>query len=811
MEYIVRRSLIFLVPATLLLASPRTLASTGESPGLPVADDEAGSAEFPGMTASPVRMSVMINGHWKGYSWLRIRDDGEPCALVSHWLEWGITSTTEFVPDSATPGHGNCVQPLAPRSRAPLVMDAEGQSVDDAHQAEGPGGEEAGTAAQADDEPAAIEWEEDDEDDEPVVRRRYDAQRHQLKVRVRDTLMSRARGDVPFSRYDDGVNAVRLDYRISGSRSERALEDASVRDKSLYATLNPGINVGPWRVRSTLNYAHDTALQIDGVREPRWTRDNTYLTRDLGRWRSRLLIGEGYTDSLLFTSIPFTGVQLGSEDSLLPDYLEAFTPVVRGVASSNAEVMVRQGGVLFYHTSVAPGPFVLYDVRPPSTSGDIRVTVREADGTEHVSIVPYTAMPLLTHGKVWKYAVNAGRYRPLFGNQHPDDVLLQATAGYGLPAKLSAYAGVLATHGYDSGALGVGWDLDKGGAVSLDVTQSRVRQPIADPTGRQWRLRYAKSIATTGTGVAVDYRRFEGGQFRTLESKLERDRQVDFWKDLVGPGNADEWVTETRARSQLRMELKQNVGDTGNVYATFIRSDYASRTPRRFTAQVGMTWYGERFDLDLQANHRRVGRMRDTSAQLSLSVPLGKVRGNTLRYAASADRDEAGGLTWNNRLAGSGMRDYRLNYVLDQQRAHHDASKRADSVRVSYQADAARMSVGHTRGSGNRRTDASIEGSIIGWSGGLALGQPLGETVGIVDAPGYSGASIDGQMATRTDARGRAVVSYLTPYRVNRLGLDSIKLGDAYDYDSLFREVVPTSGAVLVVPINPVEAIPLLP
>jgi outer membrane usher protein len=119
--------------------------------------------------------------------------------------------------------------------------------------------------------------------------------------------------------------------------------------------------------------------------------------------------------------------------------------------------------------------------------------------------------------------------------------------------------------------------------------------------------------------------------------------------------------------------------------------------------------------------------------------------------------------------------------------------------------------VGHTRGSGNRRTDASIEGSIIGWSGGLALGQPLGETVGIVDAPGYSGASIDGQMATRTDARGRAVVSYLTPYRVNRLGLDSIKLGDAYDYDSLFREVVPTSGAVLVVPINPVEAIPLLP
>lgn len=772
MEPCVRRGLLYVllcaaVPA--LSTSPVDAADAGD----------AASTLFQGMSAAPVRMSVMINGHWRGYSWLRIRDDGQPCALVSHWMEWGVTSTASFAADSAVPAYANCVQPQAPQPRLPGANDR-------------------------DDDPSLLVGmqggQDDDDDDSPAVRRRYDRQRHQLTIRVIDALMSRARGDVPFSRYDDGVDAIRLDYQINAAHTARITDEGSVADKAVYATLNPGFNLGPWRARSTLNYARDQTLGAEGGA---WTRDNTYLTRDIGRWRSKVLIGEGYTDSLLFASIPFTGVQLGSEDTLLPDYLEAFTPVVRGVASSNAEVFVRQRGVLFYHTAVAPGPFVLYDVRPPSSSGDIRVTVREADGTEHVSIVPYTAMPLLTHGKVWKYAINAGHYRPLFGNSYPHDALLQASAGYGLPFKLSAYAGALQARGYRSHALGMGWDLDRGGALSLDVSQARIAQPVPDAEGRQWRLRYAKSLAATGTGISLDYRCFDGGHYRTLESLFARNEQFDFWSELVGPEHADEWVHETRPRSQIRLELKQNVGDTGNLYATLTRSDYLSNTPKRSSAQVGITWYGSHFDLDVQANHNRIGGQAVTSAQFSLSVPLGTVQGNTVRYGLSADRDDDGGMTWNNRLAGSGMRDYRLNYVFNDQRAYHDPDKTADSVRLIYQADAVRWGLGYTQGAGTRRTDASLEGSIIGWPGGIVLGQPLGETVGVIDAPGFIDSSIDGQMATRTDKRGRAVVSYLTPYRVNRLGLDSLTLGDRYDYDTLFREVVPTTGAVLIVPITP--------
>lgn len=743
---------------------------------------------FPGMTASPVRIGVMINGHWKGYSWLRIRDDGRPCALVSHWLEWGVASTVSFSPDSENASHSHCVAPERPEPRALALAD----------------GKPTGNAVSA-------STDDDDDDDEPLVRTRYDAQRHQLTIRVDNDILSRARGDVPFSRHDDGITAFRLDYQVNASRTSDTIDGTRRRQDAVYATLNPGINIGPWRARSTFNYSRDDMLVVDGQREPSWTREATYLTRDIGRWRSRAVLGEGQTDSLLFESIPFTGASLSSEDSLLPDYLEAFTPVVRGIASSNAEVLIRQRGVLFYHTTVAPGPFILFDVRPPSSSGDITVTVREADGTEHVSVVPYTAMPLLTHGKVWKYAINAGQYRPLYGNDYPRDAFLQATAGYGLPHKLSVYGGMLSAPGYQGRSLGMGWDMDAWGALSFDVVRSHVQRNIADADGQQSRLRYAKSIAATGTGISLDMRRYAGGHYRSLESLMARDAQFAFWSELVGEEEADQWVQETRPRMQVRMELKQNVGDTGSLYATLSRQRYAGKTPMRTSAQIGMTWYGKHFDLDLQARHDRVGTVGLTSAQVSLSVPLGASSGTTLRYGISGERDDEGGLAWNNRVSGSAMGDYRLNYALNQKIIHGDSDANENSARFTYQADAGRWGMGYTQGQQRSRADASLEGSIIAWSDGVVLGQPLGETVGIIDAPGFQDSSIDGQLATRTDARGHAVVSYLTPYRVNRLGLDGITLGDSYDFDTLFREVVPTSGAILLVPIRPEPTAPLLP
>ncbi|MEB7742823.1 fimbria/pilus outer membrane usher protein, partial [Escherichia coli] len=83
--------------------------------------------------------------------------------------------------------------------------------------------------------------------------------------------------------------------------------------------------------------------------------------RGLNGIKSRLMLGEDYTPSDVFDSVPFRGVMLGSDESMVPSNQREFAPVVRGIARSQARVEVRQNGYLIQSQTVAPGPFALTD------------------------------------------------------------------------------------------------------------------------------------------------------------------------------------------------------------------------------------------------------------------------------------------------------------------------------------------------------------------------------------------------------------------------------------------------------------------
>ncbi|KYF17681.1 hypothetical protein AIZ04_25550, partial [Salmonella enterica subsp. enterica serovar Typhimurium] len=75
----------------------------------------------------------------------------------------------------------------------------------------------------------------------------------------------------------------------------------------------------------------------------------------------------------LFDSTQFRGVQLASDDRMLPDSERGFAPVVRGVANSNAKVRISQNGLTIYETTVAPGAFEIDDLYPTGYGGDLIV------------------------------------------------------------------------------------------------------------------------------------------------------------------------------------------------------------------------------------------------------------------------------------------------------------------------------------------------------------------------------------------------------------------------------------------------------
>ena len=104
----------------------------------------------------------------------------------------------------------------------------------------------------------------------------------------------------------------------------------------------------------------------------------------------------------MFDSFQFRGAQISSVPEMLPDSRRGYAPVVRGVANTNARVEVRQNGYTVYSTVVPPGPFALTDISPSTLSGDLAVTVIEADGSRHSFTLPYSSVPNMLRDGIWE-------------------------------------------------------------------------------------------------------------------------------------------------------------------------------------------------------------------------------------------------------------------------------------------------------------------------------------------------------------------------------------------------------------------------
>lgn len=90
------------------------------------------------------------------------------------------------------------------------------------------------------------------------------------------------------------------------------------------------------------------------------------------------------------------GVQLQSDIGMLPDNEISYTPVVRGIAETNATVEVSQNGFVIYSTNVPPGAFEITDIYPSGSNGDLEVKIIEADGRQRSFKQSYSYLPVMT-------------------------------------------------------------------------------------------------------------------------------------------------------------------------------------------------------------------------------------------------------------------------------------------------------------------------------------------------------------------------------------------------------------------------------
>ncbi|CNG22819.1 fimbria/pilus outer membrane usher protein [Yersinia frederiksenii] len=601
------------------------------------------------------------------------------------------------------------------------------------------------------------------------------------------------------SLWNQGIPAFLLNYNLNGSRSRRSSQSdlGTSEQTSLFANLRAGLNFDAWRLRSLITHSRNTSNGDNRAGES--TQDtqfiNSYLQRDIQPWHSEILAGESSSGGDVFDSIPFRGVKLNSTEEMLPNNLRGFAPVISGVAQSNARVTVRQNGNIVYQTYVAPGPFTLNDLGQSGSSGDLTVTITEADGSIRTQTVAYSTLPVMLRPGAFKYELTSGKYNGSTTVGSQESTFGLGTLVYGLPYNLTLYGGGLVADDYFSSVVGSGLSLGNFGALSADVTQSNAKLKDVDDRqkGESYRLRYAKNIASTGTSIDVATMRYSTRNYYSFSDVNNNGYQL---RDDQLPWSQD------RKRNSYQLRLSQNMGDLGSLYISGMRDNYwdNGKVNNNLTAGYSNSYHGVTYGMNYSIDRIKGDNNWPENRQLSMNVqvPLSLLSGSSFANRSFASyqmtNNNQGSVQNQAGINGTSMDD-RLSYNVTQGWSN-DGSSDMGSVNTGYRGSKGMASMGYSYGSGYRAVNMNASGGVVAHADGVTLSQPLGDTVALVSAPGARGSKVMSGN-NQVDSRGYAVVPYLSNYQRNNISLDPATLPEGVDITQSSQNLYPTKGAVV--------------
>lgn len=590
------------------------------------------------------------------------------------------------------------------------------------------------------------------------------------------SLRRNARGYVSPELWDSGVTSGMLGYSFNSNHSKSGDNNFN----SAYLGLDGGLNLGAWRLR------HKGALSWQQAGGSHYQVLDTYLRRDIIALKSQLTLGDANTSGEIFDTQSFRGMQLASDDRMLPNSLRGYAPVVRGIARTSARVTIRQAGNILLETTVAPGAFVIDDLYATGYGGDLNVTVAEADGSEQRFVVPYAAVTHLLRPGTVRFGATAGVTRNSYLSEQAH--FLQGTVQYGLSNSMTGYGGAQASTDYLALLGGMAFATPIG-AMSVDVSHAQTALAASKAKGQSMRVSYSKNILSTGSNFSVAAYRFSTSGYLDFANAM----QV---LDAEKKGDATSMLD--RPRNRLSLTADQSLGEWGNLSISGYTQNYWNRPGQDLQYQLSYNKRVGRISYGISANRGRIssGGM-ENRLLLSMNLPLGSSASmDAPQMTAQLSRNADGRYSQLATVSGTAGDERQYGYGASVSR---DGASGTGSGTLSGQYTGARTFLGASIGRGQDYTSASfnMSGSVVAHPGGVTLSPHRGDTLAVVHAPGAAGARVAGYPGLRLDASGNAVVPYLRPYELNEVAIDPAGSSMDVELRETSQQVAPRDGAVV--------------
>lgn len=583
---------------------------------------------------------------------------------------------------------------------------------------------------------------------------------------------------VPVEEWDDGIPALITQYQLSG---QQYVGHHSDTPDSVFANLSNGINIGRWRYRNNATFNNE-----DG-----WQNISNYVETAIRSLKAELTLGDSSTPSDIFDSLLVRGIQLSSDDDMLPDQLTGFAPIIRGIAKSNAQVTIRDNGYVIYQRSVPPGPFVISDLSSVSNGGKLEVTVTEADGSETRSTVSYSNVPQLLRTGQFKYSLAAGKFLSRDNAVMDKPEISQITLSYGLPLNITLYGGNQYREQFNAFTAGFGIDLQRLGGFAIDNTHSHARRGNSpNYTGDMVRLTWRNNIPESDTQIQLDSRYYQHDYLSFSD-----------W------ANTEDLFQNSRKRREYNLTLNQGLVEGNSLYATLNRTENVNNGVSR-SWQVGWSsgWKRLSFSLAWSMTRNEGNAEWDKQLAFTLTLPMSQWLPTSqpiLNYTATSgmkgDMSHQIGINGN---VGE-RRDLSWNSQVSYSSQHGESDTQSGAFGLDYQGTYGDINASYHIDR-QQYLSWNASGSIVAHQDGITAGRFSNNSLALVAIPGASEVALEGGQNIATDWRGYAIVPDLQSYRRRSLSIDT-RASKERDFVSTSVDLVPTKDAIVLAPFTAIQ------